>query len=729
MADGMVEVARATVTIVPNTRGAEKSITDALVPAAGDAGAKAGEKSGTGLVDGIKGVFNSTIGNLKSAIAGGGTDLGGVLSSSLASAAKTLLPVALALAVGGALIGIGEQFEEVENTIIIGTGASGEALETMAEDVKAVTDSIPAGLGAASQTIADLNTRMGISGPIAEDLARNILEVGKMTGEAINVNELTGMFNQFGISGDMAVDKMNVMWAVSQNTGLGFNQLASTLKNSAGQLQMLGFSFEESAAMAGALDKAGIDASGVMSKMSKALATLAKDGEEPQQAFKRVTDEISAFIAEGNDAAAIDLSAELFGTRGATQFVNAVKSGALEMSNLTDVTKLAGGNIDETAQQTMTLGDKMSIMGNKVTNSLQQLGTLLLGVVTPAVDALSGGLDAMTGLFGSLVDGITAGLQPAFAAIEPVVNGITEAFTGATGEGGILNGIFAAIGNTLGFVGTIIGTIVSFIVAQVVPGIQLLISVLSPIIGLVMGIVSTVMFVVEQITGFISALLQTIVNFVTGSEDATAPLEAFFANLWGNICVFAQGLWDGFLAFIAGIPASIGSFFASLPGVIGGLMQSAGAYVISALSSARDSVAGIPGQIAGFFADLPGKIWEFISSIPGKFVEVFSQIHVPTFHLSGEFDLNPAHFRLPTIEFYATGGLVTEPTYAMLAEAGYGEYVVPRQDNYLSKLARDLVSFGFGSGSGGKVEQNFEINANDPYLVAAVVAQRQRNSL
>lgn len=738
MADGMVEIARATVTIVPNTRGAEKSITDALVPAAGDAGSKAGEKSGTGLLDGLKSMFNGGLSSLKSVMTGGGAELGGVLSSSLGAATSALMPVAVAAAIGKMLFDIGQQFEEVENTIIIGTGASGEALETMVNDVKNVTNSIPAGLGAASQTIADLNTRMGLSGPIAEDLARNILEVEKMTGDAINVNDLTGMFNQFGISGDMAVDKMNVMWAVSQNTGLSFNSLASVLKNNSAQLQMLGFSFEESAAMAGALDKAGIDASGVMSKMSKALTTLAKDGEEPQEAFRRVTDEIGGFIKEGNDAAALDLASELFGTKGAAQFVNAVKSGALEVDNLTSVTELAGGTIDETAQQTMTMGDKIAIMGNKFTNALQPFGTLVLGVVTPCVDFLSHAVDVLTSAFSALTDGIMAGIQPAMQAVEPVITSITEAFGGTTSEGGILDGMLNTIITTIGNVGSVIGSIVAVVISALMPVIQGIFTALSPFVSFIMNIMSVAFTVVQQIVGFISALFQTIVNFVTGSENATAPLEGFFSNLWSMISSFAQTIWNGLMAFIAGLPGQIVNFFlnlpnlignlfqmaaglitslltgakdavagipgmivgffASLPGQIGAFLSNAGSFIISALNSAKDAVAGVPGQIANFFSSLPGQIWNFISSIPGKFVEMFSQIHIPTLHIVGEFDLNPAHFRIPSIEFYATGGIVTRPTMAMIGEAGYDEYIVPRSNSYLAELARDLAAVGF-SGS------------------------------
>ena len=48
---------------------------------------------------------------------------------------------------------------------------------------------------------------------------------------------------------------------------------------------------------------------------------------------------------------------------------------------------------------------------------------------------------------------------------------------------------------------------------------------------------------------------------------------------------------------------------------------------------------------------------------------------------------------------FATGGIVTQPTRALIGEAGYPEAVVPMQADYLSTLASEIAKFG-GSGSG-----------------------------
>ena len=51
---------------------------------------------------------------------------------------------------------------------------------------------------------------------------------------------------------------------------------------------------------------------------------------------------------------------------------------------------------------------------------------------------------------------------------------------------------------------------------------------------------------------------------------------------------------------------------------------------------------------------------------------------------------------------FATGGIVTQPTRALIGEAGYPEAVVPIKEDYLTTLASEIAKYS-GSGSGGTV--------------------------
>lgn len=48
---------------------------------------------------------------------------------------------------------------------------------------------------------------------------------------------------------------------------------------------------------------------------------------------------------------------------------------------------------------------------------------------------------------------------------------------------------------------------------------------------------------------------------------------------------------------------------------------------------------------------------------------------------------------------FAQGGIVTQPTRALIGEAGYPEYVVPEREDYLSRLANLIGQYGSGGGN------------------------------
>ena len=122
----MTEIGVAYVNVVPKTDGFSEAVADASK----DAGKSGGESISGGIFDSLK----STAGDLFST--------GGEMGSSLSSGMESFLGGAGKLAIGAAVAGIGvaaltelekvgAQIDEMTDTIIVGTGASGEQLEAM----------------------------------------------------------------------------------------------------------------------------------------------------------------------------------------------------------------------------------------------------------------------------------------------------------------------------------------------------------------------------------------------------------------------------------------------------------------------------------------------------------------------------------------------------------------------------------------------------------------------
>lgn len=388
-----------------------------------------------------------------------------------------------AVATGTALYKIGETFDEVRDTIRAGTGATGEDLEKLVEHSKNVGRQVPFDFETIGGAIADVDTRLGLTGPTLEKFASQMLEAGRLMGEDLDINTLSDAFNVFRLEGEETTDAMDHLFQVSQATGVGMNELASVTANAAPAAMELGFSFDQTANLVGNLDKAGLNASRMMNGLSRGLVELAKDGEEPEEAFKRVTGEMNGFIKEGDKAAAIDLASELFGTKNAPQFIAALESGALAMEDLDTVAGMTDDTILGVGEETMDFAEHWQIFKNDILTQIEPAATKLFDAISDGMKWIrENGVPILKNIGGWLQDNegwlkgvalaigavvavwktyqITMSLvtaaQGAWNTITTIGSGIAKAFTAVTKA---LNAAFRA--NPIGLVVTVIGLLVA----------------------------------------------------------------------------------------------------------------------------------------------------------------------------------------------------------------------------------------------------------------------------
>lgn len=346
-------------------------------------------------MQGIEGRLNDLVGGPASQA---GDNAGRAFSGGFSNALKIgAVVVGAVAAVGAGLYAVGGIFDDVTDTIRTGTGATGEALDGLVTSAKNVGTQIPAEFDKIGPTIADLNTRLGLTGPTLEKVASQYLEAGRILGEEVDISATTGAFSAFRIEGDAVVGAMDTLFQVSQATGVGMNELAGIVQTAAPAMQNLGFGFEETAALAGTLDRAGIDSTKTLAGMSKALVTLAKDGEAPPEAFRRVTSELQGMVAEGRSAEAIDLASTLFGTRGAAQFVGAVQSGKLNLDDLVASAGLSGDSILAVGEDTADLAEQFTMFKNNALVTIEPVATSLFSALGEGMAWLnSNGVPALT---------------------------------------------------------------------------------------------------------------------------------------------------------------------------------------------------------------------------------------------------------------------------------------------------------------------------------------------
>ena len=492
-------IASAYVQILPSTKGIESELNDALVPAAASAGTKGGSAMGVGI---------------------------------LAAAKKKLLPIAGAIGLGtlaknaaGYLMGVGKEFDAMTDIIVIGTGATGEALDDLVESATQVATTIPVSFEKAGDYVQQFNTRMGLVGDDLEAVSERTAALSKLFGTDINLDKLTGAFNAFNVADDQAAAKMDYLFGVSQSTGIGFDALTGILESNAPALQSLGFSFEEAANMAGFLDKAGMDANGTMAKMSKALVTLSEPGEDVSETFRRVVGEMEGFIEAGDEASALDLASEIFGTKGAAQFVGALQSGAMSLDLISAASLGAADGILSTYDATKDYPDLLAQIQNKAKKAFEPMGGALMEAATKALTRLGELLDGLDSeqveILGQAIgDALVTAVDALSTAIEFLVNHYEE-----------IHGFFDGLHSAIEFV------------TQPLPGFT--------------TAMENAGITAEDVSSGISSAFETMASAVGTAIDTAksiiSSLPDAVASIPGRIVAFFQGLGSKITSAIGSI--------------------------------------------------------------------------------------------------------------------------------------------------------------------------------
>lgn len=606
MADGP-KLATAYYELIAAAPGAERQIADIILPAAAGAGSEAGKAAGEAIGAGG---------------ADGGSKFGGLFGENLkASINPTLIAAALgaaAVGVGKALYDIGAEFDGMSDTIRAGTGATGEALESLEKSAQKVATTVPTSFEDAGQTVADLNTRLGLTGDELETVASQVIAAGDLFGEKLDINKLSSAMSAFAIPATETSEVMDELFRISQATGVSMNTLAESSAKAAPTLGNLGFDIEDVATLVGRLDKAGLNSTATIQAMGKGMVSLAKDGEAPKDAFNRVIGEIDNMVKSGDEAAALTQAGKIFGTKGAPQFLEALKSGAFDLNTLRESIGATGDTILGVQEDTADGPEKFQIAVNKAKLALQPLAATVFDGVAKALDWLTPKMEAFIAWAHEnpeLIKGIAIALGVLSAAI----------FVAAAAQW-VMNSALLASPITWIIIG--IGAIIAAIVLLIANWD----SVWPVLVGAWDAIVAAWNVAWEWIKGFFSGLWESVTTFVAGIPEA---IMNFLSGAWDTISGFFTQMWEGLVNFITGIPGMImdglGTLWDLLGQVWSASWEAIKAILYGALVGLLFILIGIP-QIAWKFLtelwnDLPA-IWAAVwNGITSFFTNVWNGIN------------------------------------------------------------------------------------------------------
>lgn len=368
------------------------------------------------------------------------------------------------VALGGASMAAWNEVDDALDTVTKKTGASGDALKEMQDQVRDIATSMPTTFEDAGVAVGEVNTRFGLTGDALKDLSEDFIKFAKINDTDVNnsIDTIQSAMAAFNTETDKASGVLDLFTAAGQQTGVPIESLAEAVKKNAVALQDMGLGLEDSVMFLAQLDKSGVDSTTVLAGLKKAFQNAAKQGKPMNEALSELQDNMKN---ASSDAEAAQYATELFGTRAGAAIAEYVRNGQLDFEALGVSMEEYAGTVSNTYEETQDPLDEMTTAMNQMKDLGYEIGEAAAPIIVEALKVLK---DVITDLKAKW-DELTPAQQDMIikfalvaAAVGPVlvVVGQLVAIIGAvaqaapimgaalaalTGPGAIVIGIIAAV--------------------------------------------------------------------------------------------------------------------------------------------------------------------------------------------------------------------------------------------------------------------------------------------
>jgi hypothetical protein len=328
-----------------------------------------------------------------------------------------------------------------------------------------------------------------------------------------------------------------------------------------------------------------------------------------------------------------------------------LKKGASATEALAAIQAMAGGQAEAYAEGPLgkqeaaeiRVGEAMERVGKIVAD----ISAVVLPMAADAFEWLAGVIGDVWEAIGPTVTAFVEGLQPALAALQPVVVQL----------------------------GTIFGEVMANISAVVQGAVAVLTEVWNTFGANITAAIGTAFAFVQETIGNALAVVQ-------GIWDTFAAL---FAGDWSAV-------WEGVQAVFAAIWDQIRNVFDTITGLIGNALDAFGKLVGDAWDGILKTIGDGIATFVGFFTDLPGQIGKAVGGlfdgIPDAFRRALNWVigiwnglgfTLGPFNLGPLGTIGPWSLGTPDLPYFHQGGVVPGAAGSdVLAVLQAGERVIPR---------------------------------------------------
>ena len=276
---------------------------------------------------------------------------------------------------GKALSDMSQSYAKATQNIVRGTGAVGEQLKTLQKSVNAsLINGVGRDASELGEMVADLNTRLGVTGDALTELVGQFDDFSDVTGTDTKtaINSVSDVLAKWNIETSQTVPLLDQLTAASQASGASVTELTNGLKSGQAVFSQFGMSATESIAFLGTLKKNGIDTSSAIMGMKTALANFAKSGLDAKTAFAEISESIKN---AGTQTEALSIATQTFGQRNGAEFVRILSGGTEGVDAFTNALENAGGTLARTNEASRTSADALQDLKATIAGVFATSGT------------------------------------------------------------------------------------------------------------------------------------------------------------------------------------------------------------------------------------------------------------------------------------------------------------------------------------------------------------------
>lgn len=451
------------------------------------------------------------------------------------------------VAAGRSFIKLGEDFQSASRDIVAGTGASGEKLDQLNEDLKAIyaTAKTSVDTSGIAGLIATLNTFTGATGEDLQILTTKIADASNILGEEAGaIAQSLGQASQaFGIGATDLSASVDAMFRLSQDFGISLSQLSGNIKEYGPVLANAGYTIDETAAFFARLEQQGIAASAVVPAINMALRNAASEGVTDLKGYLEGT--MQAIADATSETEALALASASFGEEGSARMATFLRNSADAAEAFSTQVAESQGAIQETAREQQTLAEAMRNLGRQFEVAAAPISQDFVAALTDAAQWVSDNKE------------IFAQLSDTLRSVSEWVVELVTALKGFSDASGITT--------ALGLVG-----------------------------GALLDIAKTIPGLIENITQATTAFSEWATDLGLRANAAATALSDAFSNLPGKIGTALSNVWQtirsSVLEWVSGI-VELGKEIGA------GLMRGILSYftdnsITRAFGSVKDTVVG-----------------------------------------------------------------------------------------------------------------------------------------